>query len=232
MLKQDKNLKKKSKNVILSVRKVSFCYPIYGKLATYNKNVKERGFWPLKEVSFDIYEGETLGIVGSNGSGKTTLFKILAGIFCPSSGKIKKIRKNLKIQLLSLGVGFERSLSGRENAILNGMLLGKTRSYMLKRIDAIKRFSELKKFFEEPIGFYSSGMISRLGFSIAIEINSDILLIDETLSVGDSSFAKKSQKAIQSMMNSSRTIILISHDKRIIKKNCGRILFLKNGLLK
>lgn len=213
-------------NIILSVRNVGLCYPSKRKFTSNKKDSK--GFWALKDISFDLYQGETLGIIGRNGAGKSTLFKLLAGVIAPSRGIIKK-RKNLSVQLLSIGVGFEGHLSGRENAVLNGMLLGRSRTYMLKRLSKIKNFSELGDFFEEPVNTYSSGMVARLGFSIGLEVDADLLLLDEVLSVGDSRFAEKSHQAIKEMINSDRTVILISHSASTIEQTCQRAILVEEG---
>lgn len=182
----------------------------------------------LKDVSFDVYAGEKLGVVGRNGCGKSTLFKMLTGIFEPDGGSLH-IRKGLNVQLLSLGVGFEGNLSGRENAVLNGMLLGKSRRYMMQRLEAIKEFSELGDFFEMPVYTYSSGMNARLGFSVALEAEPDVLLIDEVLGVGDAHFAEKSEQAMEEKFASGCTIILVSHRHETIRKMCDRAIWIDKG---
>ncbi|OIO58846.1 MAG: ABC transporter [Verrucomicrobia bacterium CG_4_10_14_3_um_filter_43_23] len=214
----------KEKEVVLSVRNLGLCY-------RRDKNIftKTSGnFWALKDVSFDLYKGEKLGIIGRNGCGKSTLMKILTGIFCQDKGQVI-VDKKLHIQLLSLGVGFERSLSGRENAILNGMLFGKTRKYMLKRLHEIREFSELGEFFDAPVKTYSSGMVSRLAFSVAIVAEPDILLLDEMLGVGDAHFAEKSRRAMNEKFSSEQTVILISHDPYTIINMCNRAVWIENG---
>jgi len=182
----------------------------------------------LKDVSFNIYRGEKLGILGRNGAGKSTLFKLLAGIFEPDAGEIY-VEPELNVQLLSLGIGFEGNLTGRENAVLNGMLLGKGRSYMQARVEAIKEFSGLGDFFEMPVFTYSSGMNARLGFSVALEADPDVLLIDEVLGVGDVDFARKSQQAMQDRFKSDRTIVLVTHDHRMILEMCTRCVWIEQG---
>jgi lipopolysaccharide transport system ATP-binding protein len=213
------------KKVILEAKNVGVCYPLRRQIFT-----KSREIWAIKDLSFELYEGEKLGIIGRNGTGKSTLMKLLAGIFSPSKGKLTW-KQTTNIQLLTLGVGFEGSLSGRENAILNGMLLGYTRRTMLKRVEAIKEFSELGDFFEYPVNTYSSGMVVRLGFSVAMQCNPEVLLLDELLGVGDASFQKKSEQTLMDKFHSSTTVVMISHDAAQIEKLCSRVLWLEQGML-
>jgi lipopolysaccharide transport system ATP-binding protein len=189
---------------------------------------KDRRIHALRDVSFDVHEGDKLGIIGRNGCGKSTLMRILARVYEPDTGTVTFSRE-VHTQMLSLGVGFEGSLTGRENAVLNGMLLGKTRAHMLGRLDKIQTFSELGDFFEMPVATYSSGMVLRLGFSVAMETAPDVLLIDEVLGVGDASFARKSQQAIEERFTSHHTIIMISHDPNIIAGLCNRAVWIEQG---
>lgn len=182
----------------------------------------------LRDVSFDVHEGDKLGIIGRNGCGKSTLMRLLARVYEPDTGEIVFSRP-VHTQMLSLGVGFEGSLTGRENAVLNGMLLGKTRAHMLARLERIKTFSELGDFFEIPVATYSSGMVLRLGFSVAMETDPDVLLIDEVLGVGDASFARKSRQAIEERFTSRHTIVMISHDPGIISGLCNRAVWIEQG---
>lgn len=209
---------------IVSLRDVHLTYHVRKQiLSRVKRRVKA-----LRGVSFDLYRGEKLGVVGRNGSGKSTLFQILAGIFSPDRGCLEK-QEGLNIQLLTLGVGFEANLTGRENAILNGMLLGKTRKYMKERAEAIKKFSELGDFFEMPVYTYSTGMSSRLGFSVAMEANPDVLLVDEVLGVGDAEFQRKSQEAIMRRFGSESTVVLVTHSHEEILKLCDRVLWIEFG---
>ncbi len=185
----------------------------------------------LHDVSFDVFEGDKLGIVGRNGGGKSTLLRILARIYDPDAGSVRFARK-INVQMLSLGVGFEGSLTGRENAVLNGMLLGKGRAHMLGRLENIKEFSELGDFFEMPVATYSSGMVLRLGFSVAMETDPDVLLIDEVLGVGDASFARKSHDALVARLASRLTVIMISHDPGVISSFCNRAVWIEQGRTK
>src|SRR5262249_13385528 len=158
------------------------------------------------------------GIIGRNGAGKSTLLRVLAGILTPDKGGMT--RKPAVCQLLTLALGFQRHLSGRDNAILSGLMLGLRRSEIEQRLPKVIEFSELGDFFEEPISAYSTGMVMRLGFSVAIQIDPDILLIDEVLSVGDAEFQKKSAAALHEHIHSDRTVVLVSHDLESIRKIC------------
>jgi lipopolysaccharide transport system ATP-binding protein len=185
-------------------------------------------FWALKSVSLDINPGETLGVLGRNGAGKSTLMRVLAGIIAPDRGTVRS-QPGLRTTLLSIGVGSHATLSGRQNAILNGMMLGASRRKMIERLDAIKEFSELGHFFDEPIYTYSSGMHARLGFATAMEVDPDIMLIDEMLAVGDSSFQLKSGDALLRRLKSGKTGVLISHDAPTIARLCSRAIWIEEG---
>jgi len=185
-------------------------------------------FWALKNITFDLHSGETLGVLGRNGAGKSTLLRLLAGIISPDRGALK-IQPGLCTTLLSIGVGSHSTLSGRENAILNGMMLGATKQHMKASLERIKEFSELGDFFEQPIYTYSSGMHARLGFATALEVDPDVLLIDEMLSVGDKSFNLKSAVAIDQRLKSGKTAILVSHDGEKIKELCSRSVWIEQG---
>jgi lipopolysaccharide transport system ATP-binding protein len=185
-------------------------------------------FWALQNISFELLGGETLGIIGRNGAGKSTLLRLLAGIISPDQGEIWT-QAGLCTTLLSIGVGSHSTLSGRENAILNGMILGATKKHMLQHMERIKEFSELGDFFEQPIYTYSSGMHARLGFSTALEVNPDVLLIDEMLSVGDKSFKAKSSAAIRERLKSGKTALLVSHDSEMVLELCSRVIWIEHG---
>lgn len=185
-------------------------------------------FQALSDVSFAVYPGETFGIVGRNGCGKSTLLQVVADVMAPDSGVITK-SKNLKSALLTLGLGFNRELTGRDNAILSLMLQGASRGEALDRLQAIKEFSELDGFFDRPVRTYSSGMRSRLGFATALESDVDLLLIDETLSVGDKSFNKKAERALLEKMSGSQTVIFVSHNAQQVQRLCQRAIWLEKG---
>ncbi len=213
------------KEPIISLRNLSVSY----RPQKHFKSKIKQPINALKNIDLDIYRGEKLGIIGRNGSGKSTLMKILAGIIGPDSGSITIADPKPHIQLLSLGVGLEGHLSGRENAVLNGLLLGKSRKHMLGRIDAIKDFSELGDFFEYPVNTYSTGMVARLCFAVAMESEPDVLLLDELLGVGDASFAKKSADAIKGRLSSDKTVVLISHNAEVINQLCNRAIWIDDG---
>jgi lipopolysaccharide transport system ATP-binding protein len=185
--------------------------------------------WALRGLNLEIKRGEKLGIVGRNGCGKSTLLRLLAGIISPDEGAIRYDRLDLHVQLLALGVGFEGNLSGAENAVLSGLFMGKTRRHMESRLDEIRDFSELGEAFHQPVNTYSSGMNSRLGFSIALQTDPDVFLIDEVLGVGDHAFLKKSQAAIRDKFKADTTVVLISHDAKTIADVCSRAVWMHRG---
>lgn len=185
--------------------------------------------WALRGLNLEIRRGEKLGIVGRNGCGKSTLLRLLAGIITPDEGEIRYARPDLHVQLLALGVGYEGNLSGADNAILSGLFMGKTRRYMQGKLDEIREFSELGDAFERPVNTYSSGMNSRLGFSIALQTDPDVFLIDEVLGVGDHAFLLKSQAAIRNKFRDDTTVILISHEARVVSDVCQRAVWMHKG---
>lgn len=186
--------------------------------------------YALNDVSFHLEEGEIFGIVGVNGSGKSTLLKLIAGVMTPTSGEIKVDRN--KVQLLSLGSGFDQELTARENVYLNGALIGYTKEFIDENYDKIVEFAELDGFMDEKIKNFSSGMISRLAFSIATAAkNKDILILDEVLSVGDMFFRRKSEARIQEMIKGGATVLLVSHSLDVIKKNCTKVMWLNKGVV-
>ncbi len=191
---------------------------------------RHQTFKALDNISFTVKRGETFGIVGNNGSGKSTLLKVLAGIYQPDSGTIIKNCKS--ISLLTLGLGFDNQLSGKDNAIISTMLLGATRKQALHLLDKIVSFSELGDFIEQPVKTYSSGMRARLGFSVAISMNVDLLIIDEVLGVGDAKFKQKAEQIMLNKINSDQTVVLVSHSEGAIKKLCSRVLWLEQGKVK
>lgn len=181
----------------------------------------------IKDISFELRKGEMLGILGLNGSGKTTLLKMLAGIIKPDIGKINTSGK--VIPLLELGTGFSPELTARDNIILNGMILGFTKKQMLEKIDAIIKFADLEKFLDTKLKNFSSGMYSRLAFSIAMQVDPDILLVDEILAVGDATFRDKSFNAFLSFRKKNKSIVYVSHDLGTVQRLCDRVIFLHEG---
>jgi lipopolysaccharide transport system ATP-binding protein len=185
-------------------------------------------YWALKDVSFDLLRGEVLGVVGRNGAGKSTLMKLLAGIIEPNRGRIEKARQ-LDVLLLSIQVGFMPHLSGRENAIVSGMLLGMRRREVERSMDEIIEFSGLQEHIDRPVYMYSTGMKARLGFAVAQRVSPDVLLIDEVLGVGDEDFRKKSLNAVLNRADPNQTIVLVSHNIPALEAYCDRVLWIEDG---
>ena len=185
----------------------------------------------LRGISFEVKKGEIMGIVGKNGSGKSTLLRAIAGIFSADSGSIEL--ESDSVSLLSIGVGFQKKLSGRENIILSGMLLGFSEQEVRDKMDEIIEFANLGKFIDMPVKTYSSGMYSKLAFSITAILETDIMLIDEVLSVGDAKFKKKSYKKMQELiMDENRTVVIVSHSTETLEKLCTSLLWLHEGEIK
>ena len=184
-------------------------------------------YWALEDVNLQLRRGERLGVIGRNGAGKSTLLRVLAGILVPDRGRLR--RAPVTCQLLSLALGFLPHLSGRDNAVLSGLMLGLRRRDVVARLPAIKQFSELGDFFEQPIATYSAGMNMRLAFSVAIQVEPDVLLIDEVLSVGDAEFQEKSGEAMRTRMGEGHTVVLVSHDESQIAERCDRVLWIEHG---
>lgn len=187
-------------------------------------------FTALDNVSFVIKKGETLGIVGTNGCGKSTLLKVLANIYGVDSGKITWNCR--QVSLLALALGFDADLSGRDNAIISGMLLGGRKHEVMQKLDKIIEFSELGKFIDKPIKTYSNGMRARLGFSVAVKMQSELLLIDEVMGVGDGKFRQKAETAMKNKISSQQTVVLVSHSTEQVRKLCDRVLWLEAGKVK
>jgi lipopolysaccharide transport system ATP-binding protein len=185
-------------------------------------------FWGLEDINLELRAGETLGIIGANGAGKSTLLRLLARITEPDRGEIRWHRR-LSSSLLALNAGFRPELSGRDNAIVSGMLLGLRRREIDALLPRIVEFSELGEFFDRPAGSYSTGMRARLGFAVAIHADSDILLIDEVLGVGDESFRIKSQHAMREKIRSNKTVVLVSHSMEAIRELCDRVIWIEKG---
>lgn len=188
-------------------------------------------FEAVKGISFDVKKGEIVGLVGKNGSGKSTTLRAIAGIFSPDEGTIENYTDSLA--LLSIGVGFQTRLTGRENIYLSGMLLGYPKDKITEKMDEIISFAEIGKFIDMPVRTYSSGMFSKLAFSITAILEPKIMLVDEVLSVGDAKFRKKSGAKMQKLIkDESRTVILVSHNSDTIRKFCDRVIWLHEGDIK
>ena len=190
---------------------------------------KYRAFLALNGISFTVKKGEVLGIIGLNGSGKTTLLRIIAGAYKPSMGRVQ-INGRLS-PLMQLASGFLGELSARENIIMNGLLLGVSKSYIQNKVDDIIQYAELEEFSEMKVQHYSSGMLSRLGFSIAMQINPDILLVDEIMSVGDKDFRKKSYESFLSLKKEKKTILHATHNLELLEEFSDKVLLINKGKL-
>lgn len=184
--------------------------------------------WALKDVTFSLNQGETLGVLGRNGAGKSTLLKILGGIINPDQGSCYR-KPGATISLLALQLGFIQDLTGRENAILSSILLGLSRREAEEKLERILDFSELNEFIDRPVATYSAGMKARLGFGVAIEADPDVLLIDEVMGVGDRDFRVKSKNALLKKINSEKSIVIVSHDLNTISEFCDRAVVIDNG---
>ena len=186
-----------------------------------------REFWALRDVSFTVGKGETLGIIGANGAGKSTLLSLLAGTLMPTTGSIHAHGRISS--LLELGAGFHPELTGRENVFLWGTIMGLSKARMRDRFDRIVEFAELKDYIDQPVKHYSSGMYVRLGFAVAVEVDPDILLVDEVLAVGDLSFQQKCLQRMAEFRARGKTMLIVSHDMQTIQAISNRILFLSQG---
>lgn len=198
-------------------------------MATKGK-LKFHEFYALKDISFDIQRGESWALIGKNGCGKSTLLKVISGIYKPTSGKV--IVRGTIAPLIELGAGFDMELTARENIFLNGAVLGHSRKVMEQHFDEIVEFSELKDFIDVPIKNFSSGMIARLGFSIATIVRADIIIIDEILAVGDYAFQQKCYKRMEDMMSRGTTVIFVSHDNEQVRKMCKKAVWLDFGKIR
>ncbi len=186
-------------------------------------------FWALRDITFTIEHGTRVGVVGGNGAGKSTLLRMLARIYPPTSGAVT-VRGNVA-PLIEMGAGFNAELSGTDNILLNGAMLGFSRKQMLSKVDGIYEFSGLREFADLPLKYYSSGMYMRLAFAIATEVDPEILILDEALGVGDAAFIDKAKSRIRSLLDRSNAVILVSHDMKSLRELCTRGLWLQQGRL-
>ena len=205
----------------ISIRDVGLTYRVRQSLFTSTR------IRALSNLTFDVRKGETLGVLGRNGAGKSTLLRVLAGIFDPDEGKI--LFNEDSISLMTLQLGFDPILSGRENAIFGGMLLGSGRKEVEERLALIQEFSGLEQAFDEPVKSYSSGMVSRLSFSVAINLSPDVMLLDEVLAVGDAEFRDRAYKAMLDKIRSEQTTVIVSHSTTEIGTLCDRVILLDRG---
>jgi ABC-2 type transport system ATP-binding protein len=199
-------------------------------LFRHSDKMKKDEFWALTDVSFKLYPGDRLGILGLNGAGKSTILKAIAGVYHPTTGTVK--RKGKLAPLLELGAGFEPQYSARENIYLYGAILGYKKDFIDTKFDEIIQFAELEDFIDVPIKNYSSGMKSRLGFAICTAVNPDILILDEVLSVGDKKFRRKSEDKIMSMFDGNVTVLFVSHSLDQVRRICNKAMILDHGHLK
>lgn len=220
----------------IEVRDLVLRYRILNKMSIRSsllklKKSKTEIFEAISGISFNVEKGQIMGIVGKNGSGKSTLLKTISGIFSPDEGIVDL--HGHSVSLLSIGVGFQKDLTGRENIYLSGMLLGFSEKQVADLVDEIIEFSELGKFIDRPVRTYSSGMYSKLAFSITSTLKTDIMLIDEVLSVGDAKFKKKSYARMKELISDKeRTVIIVSHNSDTIRKLCDSVLWMHEGKIK
>ena len=191
------------------------------------KKLHFEDFIAVNDVSFNVKKGEVFGIVGTNGSGKSTLLKMVAGVLTPTTGTVKT--NGMIAPLIELGAGFDMELTGRENIYLNGAVMGYSKDFLDEKYESIVEFSEIGDFINMPLKNYSSGMVSRIAFSIATAVNPDILIADEILSVGDFLFQEKCMKRIHSLMERGTTVLLVSHSIDQIRNTCNRALWIERG---
>ncbi len=222
--------------MIIQAENISLCYRMsYDRVKSIKEyivqlvkgNIQYEEFWALRDVSFEVNQGEVLGIIGHNGAGKSTLLKVISGILKPTAGDIK-IKGNV-VPMLELGSGFDFDLTGRENIFLNGAILGYSEDILKGKYEEIVEFSELGQFIDVPLRNYSSGMVMRLAFSIATVVNPDILIVDEILAVGDADFQAKSKARMLELMSGGTTVLFVSHGLSQIREMCDRVLWLNHG---
>lgn len=227
-------IKKSSKKLAVVLSAVTKKYILHHQKPTFSEHVlhgfHNENFLALKSVNLKIKQGEKIGIIGKNGSGKTTLLKIIAGITTPTSGKVQTHGK--VVSLIDLESGFHPDLSGQENIYLNGLLIGMSKEEITQKLETIIDFAAIGKFINEPLFTYSQGMKLRLGFSVAVHANPDILILDEGISVGDQNFQEKSMKKIEEFFIAKKTIIIVTHQLDFLKKNTDRIIWINKGKVK
>lgn len=224
-------------DVVIKVEKLSKVYKLYDKpidrmkeSLSFTKKKYNREYYALNNISFEIKKGETIGIIGTNGSGKSTLLKIITGVLTPSMGRLEV---NGKISaLLELGAGFNPEYTGLENIYLNGTMMGYAKEEMGKKVKPIMDFADIGEFINQPVKTYSSGMFARLAFAVAINVEPDILIVDEALSVGDTRFQIKCMDKMKQMMEGGTTVLFVSHDTNAIRRFCMKAIWINNGVMK
>jgi len=203
---------------------------LLGRAVKLRDRTKRDDLWAIRNASFSVGRGETIGVIGHNGSGKSTLLRMLAGVTSPTEGRVAVAGRIAP--LIAVGVGFHRELTGRENVYVNGIVLGRTKSEMDRRLDEILDFSEIGNFIDTPVKFYSSGMYVRLGFAVSIMVEPDILIVDEVLAVGDLAFQIKCMDRMSELRDAGTTIVLVSHNMRAVQGLCERTLVLHEGAVR
>ena len=218
------------KKILIELENVGLCYHRSASffLSSNKRLRKEKDFWALQDVSLRVCEDETVGIIGRNGSGKSTISMVISGALKPDKGNV---RVNGKVQLLALGVGFRPTMTGRDNVLISGSILGMSRREIKEKMDEIEEFAELGDFFDEPVKIYSAGMKSRLGFAISTAVNPDILILDEVMSTGDASFRKKAEQRMKEMRERSKAQLVVSHSPGQVNDMCSRVVWLEKGQL-
>ncbi len=239
MKKRKKKWKKPQANVVIDVQDVCMRFKVAEEgagslkeflIRTVTRKNKYHLLKALDNINFQVKRGEIVGIIGSNGAGKSTLLKIISGALYPTSGYVAVDRN--KVQLLTLGTGFDHELTAKENVYLNGAIIGYSKEYLDANYERIVQFAELEGFMGEKVKNFSSGMVSRLGFAIATaQDTSEILILDEVLSVGDMHFREKSLKRIQEMIHGGATVLIVSHSLDVILKHCTKVIWLEKGKL-
>jgi len=228
--------KASNRTPVIQLENISICYRLpTERISSFKEYLIRRlqgqigyqQFWALKEVNLEIHRGQVFGLIGPNGAGKSTLLKVVSRVLRPTTGRVR-VHGRLA-PLLELGAGFDYELSGRENIFLYGAILGFTRQDMAARFDRIVAFAGLAEFIDLPLRTYSTGMVTRLGFSVATDVRPDILIVDEVLSVGDAEFRKRSGDRIEQFRKSGSTILLVSHNLQVIEELCERVAWLKQG---
>lgn len=194
------------------------------------KSLRTTQFEALRGLSFEVKTGETLGVVGANGAGKSTILGLAAGVLRPTTGTVKVSGRIAP--LLELGAGFHRDLTGRENIVLNGVLLGLTRADVMAKMDAIVEFSELGQFIDQPVRVYSNGMVARLGFSVVAHLDPEIMLIDEVLAVGDEEFQRKCLAKMREFKRKGVTMLFVSHSMESVQLICDRVIWIENRTIR
>lgn len=232
----DNNINQSEQNIAIKVENVSMAFNLNKEkvdnlkeyiIKAVTHKLEYNKFYALKDIDFEVKNGDRVAILGLNGAGKSTLLKTIVGVYKPTTGKVTK--NGVIAPLIELGAGFDPNYTGRENIYLYGAILGYDRPYIEKRINEIIEFSELGHFIEVPIKNYSSGMRSRLGFSIATAVSPDILILDEVLSVGDAKFRKKSLAKVKSLFEKGVTVLFVSHNIDQVKAICNKAILLEHG---